>query len=240
MASFLITTSWDDGNPLDMRIAELLEKYNIKGTFYIPTKNATAPIINKSEILELSKGFEIGGHTSSHAVLTTVALPHAQQEVVDNKSYLECCIGRTIDAFAYPLGFYNQEVETIVKGAGFNCARTDTIMETAHPHAFTYHPTSICADRKVRSPIKQLIIKKQFRLLAALLNDRSVFASWDRLARATLEYTATTGGVWHLWGHSWEIAVNNDWRKLESLFEYISDYLVDDSCVSVSNGELFK
>ena len=31
----LITTSWDDGNKLDIKVAELLDKYGMKGTFYI-------------------------------------------------------------------------------------------------------------------------------------------------------------------------------------------------------------
>ena len=28
-----ITTSWDDGHPLDFRVAELLAKYGLPGTF---------------------------------------------------------------------------------------------------------------------------------------------------------------------------------------------------------------
>jgi hypothetical protein len=28
-----ITTSWDDGHPLDLRVAELLAKYGLKDTF---------------------------------------------------------------------------------------------------------------------------------------------------------------------------------------------------------------
>jgi len=31
-----ITTSWDDGHPMDLRVAALLAKYGIAGTFYVP------------------------------------------------------------------------------------------------------------------------------------------------------------------------------------------------------------
>lgn len=31
-----ITTSWDDGHPLDLRVAELLSEYHLQGTFYVP------------------------------------------------------------------------------------------------------------------------------------------------------------------------------------------------------------
>ena len=53
------TTSWDDGYKSDVRIAELLKKYILTGTFYIPT----CCHLNDEQIISLSKNFEIGGHT---------------------------------------------------------------------------------------------------------------------------------------------------------------------------------
>ena len=43
MKQTYITTSWDDGHQLDLRVAELLTKYRLHGTFYIPkaTENGT-------------------------------------------------------------------------------------------------------------------------------------------------------------------------------------------------------
>ena len=35
MKKTIVTTSWDDGHKLDLKLAALLKKYNIKGTFYI-------------------------------------------------------------------------------------------------------------------------------------------------------------------------------------------------------------
>ena len=31
----LFTTSWDDGHPSDLHVADLLERYGMKGTFYL-------------------------------------------------------------------------------------------------------------------------------------------------------------------------------------------------------------
>ena len=36
MSKLIVTTSWDDGSRLDLKLAELLEKYGISGTFYVP------------------------------------------------------------------------------------------------------------------------------------------------------------------------------------------------------------
>jgi peptidoglycan-N-acetylglucosamine deacetylase len=64
-----ITTSWDDGHPLDFRIANLLAKHGIPGTFYLPLKNVR-PTVSPSEIRELSLSFEIGAHTVNHVRLS--------------------------------------------------------------------------------------------------------------------------------------------------------------------------
>src|ERR1700761_2379309 len=73
----LITTSWDDGHTLDFRIAGLLEKYKLKGTFYIPKFNPQNEVLPEKDILALSSRFEIGGHTLTHVNLKN--LPPRQQ-----------------------------------------------------------------------------------------------------------------------------------------------------------------
>jgi peptidoglycan-N-acetylglucosamine deacetylase len=35
----IVTTSWDDGHKLDLKLARLLQKYNIAATFYISPAN---------------------------------------------------------------------------------------------------------------------------------------------------------------------------------------------------------
>jgi peptidoglycan/xylan/chitin deacetylase (PgdA/CDA1 family) len=35
----MVTTTWDDSHILDFKLAKLLKKYGIKGTFYISPKN---------------------------------------------------------------------------------------------------------------------------------------------------------------------------------------------------------
>jgi len=35
----IVTTSWDDGHPSDLKLAELLREYDVPATFYIPIDN---------------------------------------------------------------------------------------------------------------------------------------------------------------------------------------------------------
>ena len=46
-----VTTSWDDGHSLDMKLYNLLEEYGLKGTFYITTDRPEQPILeNRTKI----------------------------------------------------------------------------------------------------------------------------------------------------------------------------------------------
>ena len=61
------------------------------------------------------------------------------------------------------------------------------------------------------------------------------YLEWDALARAMFDQVIKEGGVYHLWGHSWEIDDHNDWERLENVFRYIS---ANPKVKYVTNGEL--
>src|SRR5438874_5330287 len=74
--ALLVTTSWDDGHPSDLRVASLLDKHGLSGTFYVPSANSeNKAVMAATEIAELGRRFEIGGHTQNHVSLTEMA-PH--------------------------------------------------------------------------------------------------------------------------------------------------------------------
>jgi hypothetical protein len=58
---------------------------------------------------------------------------------------------------------------------------------------------------------------------------------WDALARAMFDQVVKDGGVYHIWGHSWEIDEHDDWERLENVFRYIS---ANPEVSYVTNGEL--
>src|SRR5437879_13418201 len=74
MKQTYITTSWDDGHQLDLRVAELLTKYRLHGTFYIP-KAAENGTRKAAQVRELSRAFEIGAHPLHHVILTRTTDP---------------------------------------------------------------------------------------------------------------------------------------------------------------------
>jgi hypothetical protein len=71
-----------------------------------------------------------------------------------------------------------------------------------------------------------------------VLKKNLFFKSWDRIAIETLNFVAENGGIWHLWGHSWEVDENNDWERLERVFRRVS--ALSNRVIRMDNSQLLK
>ena len=73
-------------------------------------------------------GMDIGGHTLTHPILTTIPVESARQQIEQDKQKLEAIIGEQISHFAYPNGkpdkdFVDSHIK-ILKEAGYKAAVT--------------------------------------------------------------------------------------------------------------------
>lgn len=219
MIKIIVTTSWDDGHVLDIKLAELLRKYNIKGTFYISPENreiSQNERLTKEQIVELSKDFEIGAHTMTHPRLSKIDNETARKEIITSKQTLENWLGVEVKSFCYPGGDYKPVHEKIVSDAGFSIARTVKCFSIDAGNNPFEMPTTVHVYHRWLDIIK--IIKE-----VGLLNFISYYLNWDNLAIAMFDKVFKNGGVFHLWGHSWEIEKNKDWVRLERVLKYISN-----------------
>jgi peptidoglycan/xylan/chitin deacetylase (PgdA/CDA1 family) len=242
MPPFWITTSWDDGHPLDWRIVEKLNQYGLRGTFYI-VKDYLPERLSEDEIKALAQQHEVGAHTITHPILTKVELSQARQEIVESKQWLEQVTGKAIEAFCYPRGARNQAIRDAVRDAGYVVARavekfsldkgTDpwAIPTTTQVYPFPFRPVDSLRARF--EPIRYAlphVLPLHIPLVA--------LRSWPALAIALLERAAATGGVWHLWGHSWEIDKYQMWDDLDVVLAAAGRYA--SSGRAVTNAELVK
>ena len=124
----IITTSWDDGHPLDFKLAELLYKYNLQGTFYIPRSNEEHMVMSEAEISKLSSSFEIGGHTLTHTRLGGVSRQKVYQEVNGCYQWLNELLGTAPTSFCFPGGIYNTVAIEHAISAGFKILRTTELL----------------------------------------------------------------------------------------------------------------
>src|SRR5690349_20306206 len=100
----IVTTSWDDGDRRDLRLAELLRSRGIRGTFYIPiTPYMGRPALSHAELRALSsEGFEIGAHGFSHKHLWRLSSEELVEEINPCKPILEDILGKEVRMFCYP------------------------------------------------------------------------------------------------------------------------------------------
>jgi len=82
-----------------------------------------------------------------------------------------------------------------------------------------------------KNALKRWSLVNLFRT-GALLSRRD----WQKLAGKLLERTLRHGGVFHLWGHSWEIEQEHQWDRLEKLLATIAAN--KDKVTSMTNSEL--
>ncbi|HEY1802699.1 MAG TPA: polysaccharide deacetylase family protein [Terriglobales bacterium] len=223
--NLVITTSWDDGHPLDFRVADLLAKYGVRGTFYVPLRNSR-PTISPSQIRELSVSFEIGAHTMNHVRLRRLGNSQARQEIIDCKRQLEDILGRDCPVFCFPGGSYSKVHIQMLRDAGFHAARTVELLSFERPriaHGLSVIPTTIqCYPHRAASYLRNVAKRFNISGLWNLLHRHT--KSWSAFAEVLIERAAVTSGTFHLWGHSWEIEETAQWEALERTLAVLAEY----------------
>lgn len=238
MEKAIITTSWDDGHPLDLKLAGLLRRYDISATFYIPIDNVERECLNPDEIREIGESFDIGGHTYHHVNLPRVSIKEREREIVESKRRLEEITGRELLSFCYPYGRFNDQVISIVKEAGFIGARTVKSLTRSIKDPFEMGSIVHAKDWWFASYIKDSLASQDLRLFFFMLKNNLFSKGWDRIAIETLDFIIENGGVWHLWGHSWEIDSNSDWGRLEEVLRRIG--ALSKEVRKVNNSQLLR
>lgn len=113
----LIVLCFDDGNHTIYDLAlPVMKSFNYPGVNYIPTGLIDHPgSLSLAQCREMENlGWETGGHTVSHANLTTITLDSARSEVRRNYDDL-VRMGLLHHSFALPAGHANDEVISIIK-----------------------------------------------------------------------------------------------------------------------------
>ena len=219
------TTSWDDGHPLDLRLAELLARHGIGATFYCPLRNLEGlPVMDAAALRSLDGAFEIGGHTRDHAYASRMSSQAWAAQVRQGKAELEEILGHEVAGFCYPGGKHDAASRETVVQAGFRYARTTENLRLC-----------VGTDRWTLPTTIQLYDHPRLTLLGNLVRG----GSWPRRARvaalmtspgsmrdrltALVDEAQRVQGVLHLWGHSWELEACGLWGLADDLFRMVAE-----------------
>ena len=197
---FRCLTSWDDGNKLDFKIAELLKKYDLPGIFFIPSWSSYTNIGVDGVKKLYDMGFIVGAHTKTHPQdMKRLTKEQQENEIVLNKRWLENIIDDEVKWFCYPGGRYNDITVDIVKDH------------------FKYARTTVTGFHNV--PDDNFRIKTSVHIYP----HEKYKMKWLQYAKLQFDYAIQNDGVFHVWGHSWEVTQLKLWDELEELFKYIKE-----------------
>lgn len=223
----LFTMSWDDGHPNDLRVAEMMAKHGIKGTFYVPIKNREGlPVMSSENLRQLASLHEIGSHTFSHCYLNTVSVTEAEREISSGKATLEDMLGQPVTGFCYPGGKFSSAHVALVRKVGFRYARgienfrTDLVF-----NKFTMPTTLQVYPHKRSVYLRNFFGKGHWQRRTVLLP--KLMMGNNFLVRLINCFDVAKMdpdvSIVHFWGHSWELDKIGGWNVLKYILQYVAD-----------------
>ena len=192
-----LTFSYDDGQSHDIRLAELLRKHGMKGTFHLNSGKLGitfehGSFVAPEEVQKVYEGHEVACHGVEHRDLPKISVHEALIELEEDRKALEKLTGGMVQGLSYAFGNYNEKVKDVVDSLGLKYSRT----VNATGYFFTpadfleWHPTCHHNDRLMELGEQFLNVAEFYEL-----------------------------PVMYVWGHSFEFARNNDWEVIESFVE---------------------
>ena len=214
MGKVKVVQCWDDGVINDLRLAELLRKYNAKATFNlnpglmkaderIPDGWAAkgqcgghhgyfSGKLSLKDLPEVFDGFEVASHCWKHENANLVPADEFIKSAIDARNYLEDVFQRPCPGFAWPYGAYTPETCAGLREAGFAYGRTTVNVEfvTECEDAMALHTNCHFLNREFYN----------------------------------LYEKAKECGVFYFWGHSYEIChYDKYWEQLEMKLQFINE-----------------
>jgi peptidoglycan-N-acetylglucosamine deacetylase len=236
-----VTTSWDDGHPNDLKLADLLHSCHLPATFYVipNSKYKGRKTLSDNDLRSLrSAGFEIGGHSVSHPKLPKLNSTQIAREVRECKQVLEQALGENVSMFCYPFGRFDARVVREVREAGYRGARTTRMFSLSTEFDPFQMPISLQAyPHGVTGYMKNFGRNRNVPAFWSYMTTWRKATSWLDLGKQLFDEVMQHGGIWHLYGHSWEIEEEGLWEKLRELLEYVSKR---EGVSYATNGELIS
>lgn len=207
-----VTFSYDDGVAQDRRLVEIFNKYGLKSTFNLNSellggdyslniggRKTAFKKIAPDEVAGLYKGHEVAVHTLTHPDMTEMAENEVIRQVEQDRLKLSELAGYEVIGMAYPGAQpnYNSRIAQIIEDkTNVKYARTTICSFDFSPQRdlFEFHPSVFHLD-------------------------------WDnlyKLADIFISLNPSSEKIFYIWGHSYELEVNDCWDKFEEFCKYIS------------------
>ena len=207
-----VTFSYDDGITQDIRLIELLNKYNLKCTFNLNSELLGTGItlireglriahykINPEDVKEIYAGHEVAVHSLTHPDLTTLDEAEIIRQVEQDRLNLSALVGYEVVGMAYPCGPNDDRVAGIIREkTGVKYCRTVTDVDSFDPQENLY---------RFKPNVYHLDFERMMKM-----------------GKEFVELKPDKPQIFYIWGHAYEMDYRPDyWIKLEEFFKLISN-----------------
>ncbi|MDV4150615.1 polysaccharide deacetylase family protein [Clostridium sp. AL.422] len=101
--------NWAENDEL-YNILEVLDKYNVKATFFIMGGWVNYSEENKDKLIKIKEGgHEIGNHSYKHPMFSNITEERMREELEKTNKIIKDTIGEDIKLFRFPSGDYNKK-----------------------------------------------------------------------------------------------------------------------------------
>jgi peptidoglycan/xylan/chitin deacetylase (PgdA/CDA1 family) len=207
-----VTFSYDDGSRADLRLAEILDKNGLKGTFNINSGMQTEWHMTDPEMLDLlNRGHEIALHGRIHRAPCLARPIDTIRDVLECKEELERRFERIIRGYAYPdsgitkfiNGMQYSDIKAQLTTLGVTYARTlagDNNNFNIPNDLHAWMPNAHHNNPQIFDWVEQFI---------GMDNIDNRYEG-DRFPR-----------LLYIWGHSSEFDRDNNWDRIEKITKTI-------------------
>ncbi|MPQ42653.1 polysaccharide deacetylase family protein [Clostridium tarantellae] len=117
--SLTFDVNWAEKDYL-YEILDILDKHNVKATFFVMGKWVIYPEENKEKLKEINKrGHEIGNHSFIHPDFTKISKERAIKEIKETEDIISKEIGLKTELFRFPSGSYNEDKLRVSEELGY-------------------------------------------------------------------------------------------------------------------------
>ncbi len=217
-----VTMSYDDASRQDIPLAQLMNRYGIKGTFNIIGVSVDRHLNGNLTLDEMRElyfplGHDVAVHGYDHKAQTIVSPKDGIEDVLECRRALENAFGRIITGYAYPdRGQTSEQIKSYLRLLGIKWART---VNRTGRFSIPTDWLEWCATCKHDDP---LMLKYAEDFLAAE-PEKNYIAYHDSL-------------LYFVWGHSFELS-DELWKRVEELYALIGGR---DDIWYATNNEIFE
>lgn len=123
--SLTFDINWAEKDELD-NILNVLDKYNVKATFFIMGGWINYSEDNKNKFVRIyERGHEIGNHSYIHPMFTKISEDKIKEEIEKTEKAFMDTVGINSKLFRFPSGDYNEKACKYIDGLGYQSIQWD-------------------------------------------------------------------------------------------------------------------